>query len=133
MATFPVTLDKLPASTRPQEAQIFVRMAETGGRAVERKIMLPVAPAAAMIGVKPLFGGKNVAEGDKAEFDVVFVSPDGERLAPRRPALRAPEDRVALSVVSPGQLLGVRAGQIDHARRRRRRDRSPPTSRRGFR
>ena len=29
--------------------------------------------SAALIGVKPLFGDKSVAEGDKAEFDVVFV------------------------------------------------------------
>ena len=81
VATFPVSLAKPPTSTRPQEAQIFIRMAEAGGRAVERKIVLPVAPAAAMIGVKPLFGDKNVAEGDKAAFDVVFVSPDGKSLA----------------------------------------------------
>jgi uncharacterized protein YfaS (alpha-2-macroglobulin family) len=56
-------------------------MAEAGGRAVERKIVLPVAPTSAMIGVKPLFGDKNVAEGDKAAFDIVFVSPEGKRLA----------------------------------------------------
>ncbi|WP_298243395.1 alpha-2-macroglobulin [uncultured Bradyrhizobium sp.] len=86
VATFPVTLDKQPTSTRPQEAQIFVRMVETGGRAVERKIVLPVAPSVAQIGIKPLFGDKNVAEGDKAEFDVVFVSPEGEKL--RRDGLR---------------------------------------------
>ncbi|MCA1499093.1 MULTISPECIES: alpha-2-macroglobulin [unclassified Bradyrhizobium] len=86
VATFPVTLDKQPASTRPQEAQIFVRMVETGGRAVERMIVLPVAPATAQIGIKPLFGDKNVTEGDKAEFDVVFVSPEGEKL--RRDGLR---------------------------------------------
>ncbi|WP_024520651.1 alpha-2-macroglobulin [Bradyrhizobium sp. Tv2a-2] len=79
-ATFPVSLPKPPTSTRPQEAQIFIRMAESGGRAVERKLVLPVAPTAAEIGVKPLFGDRNVAEGDKAEFDVVFVSPDGKRL-----------------------------------------------------
>ncbi|MEA2943808.1 MAG: alpha-2-macroglobulin, partial [Bradyrhizobium sp.] len=81
VATFPVSLAKPPSSTRPQEAQIFIRMAEAGGRAVERKLVLPVAPAAAMIGVKPLFGDKNVAEGDKADFDVVFVAPDGKPLA----------------------------------------------------
>jgi alpha-2-macroglobulin len=81
VATFPVSLAKAPASTRPQEAQIFIRMAEAGGRAVERKLVLPVAPAAAMIGVKPLFGDKNVAEGDQASFDVVFASPDGKPLA----------------------------------------------------
>ncbi|HXN67904.1 MAG TPA: MG2 domain-containing protein, partial [Bradyrhizobium sp.] len=80
-ATFPVSLAKPPASSRPQEAQIFVRVAEAGGRAVERKLVLPVAPAIAMIGVKPLFGDNNVAEGDKAGFDVVFVAPDGKALA----------------------------------------------------
>src|SRR5437764_910003 len=80
-ATFPVSLAKPPSSTRPQEAQIFVRMAEAGGRAVERKLVLPVAPATAMIGVKPLFGGKSVPEGDKAVFDVIFASPDGKTVA----------------------------------------------------
>src|SRR6201996_7394299 len=81
VASFPVSLAKPPTSTRPQEVQIFIRMAETGGRAVERKLVLPVAPATAMIGVKPLFGDRNVAEGDKAAFDVVFVAPDGKPLA----------------------------------------------------
>ncbi|MBR0871275.1 alpha-2-macroglobulin family protein [Bradyrhizobium tropiciagri] len=80
-ATFPVKLEKAPSSTRPQEAQIFIRMAETGGRSVERKIVLPVAPTASLIGIKPAFGDKSVAEGDKAEFDVVFVSPDGKQLS----------------------------------------------------
>ena len=81
VATFPVSLNKQPSSTRPQEAQIFIRMAEVGGRAVERKIVLPVTPATTMIGVKPLFGDRSVAEGDKAAFDVVFVSPEGKTLA----------------------------------------------------
>lgn len=81
VATFPVSLAKPPSSTRPQEAQIFIRMTEAGGRAVERKLVLPVAPATALIGVKPLFGDKSVAEGDKAGFDVVFVAPDGKQLA----------------------------------------------------
>jgi hypothetical protein len=81
VATFPVSLAKPPSSTRPQEAQIFIRLAEAGGRAVERKLVLPVAPTAAQIGVKPLFGANNVAEGDKAAFDVVFAAPDGQTLA----------------------------------------------------
>src|SRR4030088_3259483 len=81
VATFPVSLPKPPSSTRPQEAQIFIRMAEAGGRAVERKLVLPVAPQAAMIGVKTMFRDKSVAEGDKAGFDVVFVAPDGKPLS----------------------------------------------------
>lgn len=80
VASFPVSLAKAPTSTRPQEAQIFIRMVETGGRAVERKLVLPVAPSAALIGIKPLFGDKSVAEGDKAEFDVIFVGADGKQL-----------------------------------------------------
>jgi uncharacterized protein YfaS (alpha-2-macroglobulin family) len=84
VATFPVSLAKPPSSTRPQEAQIFIRMTEAGGRAVERKFVLPVAPNAPMIGVKPLFKDKNVAEGDNAAFDVVVVSPEGTSLARSR-------------------------------------------------
>lgn len=80
-ATFDVALVKVPASTRPQQAQIFVRMAEAGGRAVERKLTLPIAPKEAMIGVKPLFSGRSVGEGENANFDVVFVAPDGKSLA----------------------------------------------------
>src|SRR6202162_6469657 len=56
-------------------------MTEAGGRAVERKLVLQVAPGAAMVGVKLLFGDKSVAEGDKAGFDVVFVSLEANPLA----------------------------------------------------
>ncbi len=80
-AKFTVSLPKPPSSQRPQEAQVFVRMVETGGRAVERKLTIPVAPGDEMIGVKPLFSDKNVAEGDPANFDVVYVAPDGKSLA----------------------------------------------------
>src|SRR5689334_22546731 len=79
-AKFSVALDKLPESSQPLEAQVIVRMAEEGGRAVERKLALPVRPAAAMIGVKPLFSGRSLGEGETAGFDVVFVSPDGKTL-----------------------------------------------------
>src|SRR4029077_20948061 len=36
VATFPVGLAKPPSSSRPQQAQIFIRMAETGGGAADR-------------------------------------------------------------------------------------------------
>ncbi len=41
-ATFNVALGKVPASTRPLEATIVLRLAEPGGRAVERKLTLPI-------------------------------------------------------------------------------------------
>ncbi|HEX6831124.1 MAG TPA: alpha-2-macroglobulin [Methyloceanibacter sp.] len=80
-ASFTATLDKVPASTRPLQAEIVVRMAEAGGRAVERKLTLPITPSAPMIGVKPLFTGKALGDSDTASFDVVMVAPDGKAMA----------------------------------------------------
>jgi alpha-2-macroglobulin len=80
-ATFPVKLDVSTASTRPLDAQITVRMSESGGRAVERKLTLPVTPDMAMLGIKPMFSGRSLADGANAEFDVIMVSPDGKTVA----------------------------------------------------
>jgi len=80
-ASFRVSLDKPPETTRPLQAQIVIRMAEPGGRAVERKLDLPVVPAGPMIGVKPLFSGRSLGDGDQARFDVILAAPDGAMLA----------------------------------------------------
>ena len=79
-AKFAIRLDKLPASTRPLQAQVIVRMSESGGRAVERKLVLAVTPDGNMVGVKPLFAGRSLGENDNATFDVVLVAPDGTAL-----------------------------------------------------
>ena len=50
-------------------------------RAVERELTLPVTADGPMIGVKPLFSGRSLGEGENATFDVVFASPDGASLA----------------------------------------------------
>jgi uncharacterized protein YfaS (alpha-2-macroglobulin family) len=80
-ARFPVNLDRPPASTHPLEAQIAVRLAEPGGRAVERTLTLPVTPSGSMIGVKPLFSGRSLGDGASATFDIVEVAPDGTTMA----------------------------------------------------
>ncbi len=80
-ARFEVKLDKLPVTTQPLEAEIAVRMAEAGGRAVERKLTLPVTPDGPMIGVKPKFSGRSLGDGENASFDVVLLGPDGKALA----------------------------------------------------
>jgi uncharacterized protein YfaS (alpha-2-macroglobulin family) len=77
-ARFPVALADLPATTRPLQADIIVRMSEAGGRAVERKLTLPIAASATMIGVKPLFAGHSLGEGETANFDVIVAAPDGK-------------------------------------------------------
>ena len=79
-ATLSVGLPALPTTTRPLEARIIVRLADSNGRAVERTLTLPVSPATAMIGLKPLFDG-DVEEDSTARFGVILVSPDGERTA----------------------------------------------------
>ncbi len=85
-ARFTVDLDKQPTTSRPLEAQVVIRMAEPGGRAVERKLALPVTPAATMIGVRPAFSGRSVGEGENAAFDVIVVAADGT-LLPRNATL----------------------------------------------
>jgi uncharacterized protein YfaS (alpha-2-macroglobulin family) len=80
-AKFTVALDKLPSTSRPLEAQITVRLVESGGRAVERNLTLPIVPGSTMIGVKPLFSGRSLGEGESAGFDVIVASPDGKQLA----------------------------------------------------
>jgi alpha-2-macroglobulin len=82
-ARFKVNLERLPASTHPLEARIAIRMAEAGGRAVERTLTLPVTPSGNMIGVKPLFSGRSLADGASATFDVVVVGPGGTAVAQR--------------------------------------------------
>ncbi len=80
-ANFSIHLDKVPVTTQPLEARITISMAESGGRAVERSLALPVTPDVAMIGVKPAFSGRSLADGANADFDVVMVAPDGSRQA----------------------------------------------------
>jgi len=79
-ATFTVALDKVPHSSKPQQADIVVRMAEPGGRAIERRLSLPVTPTDPMIGVKALFAGSALGDNDIAKFDVVTVAPDGKTM-----------------------------------------------------
>jgi uncharacterized protein YfaS (alpha-2-macroglobulin family) len=82
-AKFNVSLADIPDSTKLLQATISVRMSETGGRAVERTLNLPIASAMPMIGIKPLFDGKSLGDGDTAGFDVVMVGPDGKNVAAR--------------------------------------------------
>ncbi|KAA2241032.1 alpha-2-macroglobulin family protein [Salinarimonas soli] len=68
------------AAPRPTEAKIVLRVAEAGGRAVERSVTLPILPAGPVIGVRKTFGD-TLAEGGTATFDVVAAAPDGRRIA----------------------------------------------------
>jgi len=71
----------LPTKTGPFNARLKILMRENGGRAVERDISLPVAPTKELIGIKPLFEGGSVAEGEEARFEVIGVAADGSRIS----------------------------------------------------
>lgn len=78
--SFDVDISELPSTTQMLEAEIVLRMIEGGGRAVERKLTLPVRPEGAMIGVKPEFTG-DLAENSTGRFHVIAVGPDGQKQA----------------------------------------------------
>jgi uncharacterized protein YfaS (alpha-2-macroglobulin family) len=80
-ATFPVTVDQLPSTTRLLKAKVTVRMKESGGRAVERSLDLAVKPEGALIGLSPQFDGESVPQGGVAAFKAIAVDADGKRTA----------------------------------------------------
>ncbi|MCR4282000.1 MAG: MG2 domain-containing protein, partial [Bauldia sp.] len=79
-AVLEATLPDLPQTTRPIEATLIIRVADTNGRAIERTIVRPVVADGSMIGVRPLFDG-DVEEGATARFDAILVSPGGTQIA----------------------------------------------------
>jgi uncharacterized protein YfaS (alpha-2-macroglobulin family) len=83
-AVISAALPKLPQTDRPLEADFIVRLKESGGRTIERRVSLPIDPAAARVGVKPLFAGDQVKEGDEARFDVIALGADGKPAASQK-------------------------------------------------
>ncbi|MBN9434909.1 MAG: alpha-2-macroglobulin family protein [Bosea sp.] len=80
-ATLDVTVPELPETTKLFDAEIVVRVTDTNGRAVERRLNLPANAGGPHIGIKPGFDGGSVAEGSNAAFDLVAVGADGEQIA----------------------------------------------------
>ncbi len=78
-ATFDVTMPDVPASTKPFNAQLILRVTDTNGRAVERTLSRPLAASGPMIGIKPGFDG-DVAEGSSVAFQAIMVAPDGSQM-----------------------------------------------------
>ena len=74
------TLDQLMATTRPQKAEMVVRMREANGRAVERRTSFEIEPATTMIGIRPHFDGDQVSEQSNAEFSLIAVDPKGKQI-----------------------------------------------------
>jgi len=76
VVTVPIQAVEAP---RPTEAKITLRVAEPGGRAIERSVTLPILPQGPVVAVKKLF--TDLSDGASASFDVVVAQPDGARIA----------------------------------------------------
>ncbi|MGL4728671.1 MAG: alpha-2-macroglobulin, partial [Bosea sp. (in: a-proteobacteria)] len=66
---------------RPLEAEVTIRVAESGGRAVARSVTLPIVPKGAAIGVKKMFKDGELGAGQTANFDAIMAYGDGRRIA----------------------------------------------------
>ena len=64
----------------PFSSRVTTSIFESGGRPVTRSIKRIVWPAKSLIGVRPLYSGKNATENSVVEFEVIKVLPDGKRV-----------------------------------------------------
>ena len=80
LATIDVSLTDLPSTTRLLNADVALRLREGGGRAVERKLTMPVTPEGPVIGIKPEFEG-DLAENSNAAFNLIALGPEDQRQA----------------------------------------------------
>ena len=79
-----VLLPPIPRTAQPLTAEVMVRLREPGGRAIERKVSMPVDPKLPRIGIKPSFTGEAIGEGESAAFDVIILDEANRRLGGKR-------------------------------------------------
>lgn len=80
VAQVAVTLPPVTQTAKPLEANVILRLRESGGRTIERSITVPVDLKQARIGVKPLFKGSELDEKQMAAFEVVVLDSSGKRV-----------------------------------------------------
>lgn len=80
-ADISIALPKVVETARPLEAQVLVRLAEPGGRTIERSTTLPVDLGMERIGIKPAFDNDRLGEGETAQFDIIKLGTDGKTAA----------------------------------------------------
>jgi hypothetical protein len=77
-ASIAIQLPALPKTSRPLEADVILKLRESGGRTIERTVTLPVDLKAPRIGIKPLFANNQAPEGEAARFEAVLLGADGK-------------------------------------------------------
>src|SRR6185503_11257545 len=79
-ADIAVQLPGLPKTSRPLEADVILKLRESGGRTIERTITLPVDLKSPRIGIKPLFANNQAQEGAPARFEAIVLGSDGKAI-----------------------------------------------------
>jgi alpha-2-macroglobulin len=80
-ADISVSLPPVSRTAKTLEANVILRLRETGGRTIERNIVVPVDLKQPRIGIKPDFKGTELDDNQTATFDVVLLDKDGKRAA----------------------------------------------------
>lgn len=81
-ADIAVQLPNLPRTTQPLDAELLIRVRESGGRAIERTLTLPVDPGLARLGIKPTFTNGQAGDGEMVGFDIVKLDTNGQATDP---------------------------------------------------
>ncbi|HEY8246809.1 MAG TPA: alpha-2-macroglobulin [Hyphomicrobium sp.] len=81
IAQVAITLPPVTQTAKPLDANVILRLRESGGRTIERSITIPVDLKQARMGIKPLFKGTDLDEKQTASFEVVVLDAEGKRVA----------------------------------------------------
>ncbi len=80
VAQVAVTLPPVTQTAKPLEANVILRLRESGGRTIERSVTIPVDLKQPRVGLKPLFKASELDEKQTAGFEVVVLDSAGKRV-----------------------------------------------------
>ncbi|WP_237154091.1 alpha-2-macroglobulin family protein [Oryzibacter oryziterrae] len=80
-ATVTLVTPDVSETTRPLQAAVHIRVLDTNGRPVERRMTMPVSDGRTRIGIKPQFADNMVDENGNARFDVMALDGDNNPTA----------------------------------------------------
>ena len=80
-AEISVTLPGMPRTGQPLEADVILKLRESGGRTIERTVTLPVDMRQPRLGIKPGFTNNQAAEDDLAAFDTILLDTQAKPIA----------------------------------------------------
>ncbi len=79
-AVVQVLLPPFARTNKPLEADVILKLRESGGRTIERTVTLPIDMKARRIGIKPGFTNNQAPEDDLAHIDAIVLDASGKRV-----------------------------------------------------